>query len=106
MSGAGQYEYRVRWRRQSRIVETFDKPFGSDRKVIERQEPERTYSAVYQTEQGAREKIKRLLDIDRNKDDYTEPDGHNPFDFPDLTSPPSLELRLVGEWTIEVAEAE
>lgn len=83
------YEYRVSWTREGRARKT----------------------QIMQTEQGAREKAKRMVEIDEELDPdrtgSTEGATYDDFDgtrehplagMPKLTAPPALERREVGAW--------
>lgn len=73
------YEYRVRWQREGL----------------------KATSGIYQTEDGARAKVERMIDLDQRKHDEDDDEGqtHAVFgDMPDLTGEPVIERRMVGEW--------
>lgn len=82
-------EFRVRWQRHPRpnFIPHDGKPAKPTR-----------YSALYQTEKAAQAKVTRLLETDAIKDEERDEFGRPTFDFPDLTAPPTIERRTVGEW--------
>lgn len=85
------YEYRVRWRREGRSLVRH-----TDGETV--QDGPCRHVAIFQTERGAREKAERLERLEEEKEYDTET-GRNPFaDMPDLTDPPTIERRQVGEW--------
>ena len=70
-------EYRVRWRREGR----------------------QGTSVIYQSEEGARAKADRLLALDAVKGET-----QRFADMPDLTGPPTIEVRTVGEWAASIVQ--
>jgi hypothetical protein len=76
------WEYRVRWRREGL----------------------RAASQIYQTEDGAREKVERLERLDEVKHTYADDDSYSSTNFanmPDLLTTPTIERRRVDVWEVQ-----